>query len=134
MAITFATGPGRSDEPRFHGSGFATPGGPSTVDGYSTLRPAPGPGGVRTRAEHDEVTFTIRGGQLRLRNEAQDCLHLLSQPGRMLIRRHGMWTITGAYTGAAGSGTDDVSAEVTSLGPGHASGTFDRLAFDGSLR
>ena len=136
FTITFLTGPALSDELRFNGSGFATPGGPSSVDGYSTLRPTLGSHGVCTRTEHDEVTLRLGGGELHLRNDAQDCIDLLSHPGRILIHGHGTWTVTGgtgSYAQATGTGTVDVSAEVTALGVGSVSGTFDRLDFAGEL-
>ena len=97
----------------------------------------PGVAALCTRTEEDEVTLALSGGQLRLHNEAQDCFDLVSQPGRVLINGRGTWTVTGgtvAYSNATGTGAVDVGAEVTSLGPGSASGTFDRLVFAGHLQ
>lgn len=136
FTITFATGPGLSDELRFAGSGAAIPGGPSTVDGYSTLRPAPGLAGVCFRTDRDEVTLAFPDGQLQLHNDARDCLDPLSRLGHPLIRGTGTWTVTGgtgAYAGAEGAGDVRVTAEVERFGLGSASGTFDPLVFDGEL-
>ena len=135
FSITFLTGPGLSDELNFAGGGAASQG-PSTVEGYSTLRPAPGLSGICNRTVEDVVVLTFPDGELQIHNEARDCIDLISEPGTVRIVGSGTWTVTGgtgAYTGAQGSGTVQVAAEVTHLIIGGVAGTFDPLVFDGQL-
>lgn len=132
--ITFGTGPGGTDELFFSGSGSGSHIGAALVDGYSTLRDS-SPG--CKRIEHDEVTITSAGAHhLFVTNSGEDCIDV-SEPGRIVIRGQATYTVvggTGPFAATSGSGEVTVTAEVTAVGLGSASGTFDPLTFDGTLQ
>lgn len=134
FTITFGLPPALQDDLVFFGGGTGSPIGPSGIEGHSTLEHS---SPLCERIIEDAVTITdASGDQLFIENNGEDCIDLLTFPGHVLIRGTAAYTIlggSGAYSAASGTGIVEVNAEVTSIGIGSVSGTFDPLVFDGTI-
>lgn len=135
FTLTFFTGEGGTHELLFHGRDEASHLGNATVDGYSRLRPSTADPSC-SEIVHDEVTLTAAdGSRLELTNDAVDCMEI-TPDGRILIHGRGTYQIlagTGRFAGSTGAGTVSTEAIVTGAVPGGVTGTFDPLAFAGTL-
>src|SRR5260370_6773561 len=123
--IMFGAGPDGTDDLRFSGDGIASLLGLSNVNGHTTTRPsATDP--LCSDIVTDQVILTAANGdELWLVNTGEDCLDF-SVPGRIFIRGSGTMQVvggTGRFSGATGSGTFAVVAEVTGFWPGGLTGS-----------
>jgi hypothetical protein len=133
--LTFGTGPDESDELHFRGTGDGRPIGRSTIEGYAQLRPIADRPGC-SQIIYDNVTITTADrSTLAVVNDAVDCVEMTSD-GRTLIHGSGTYQITDGtkrFADASGNGKVSTEAVVTGSVPGGVSGTFDPLAFVGSI-
>jgi hypothetical protein len=133
--LTFGSGPGGTDELHFRGIGDGRAIGRSTIEGYARLRPIADRPGC-SQIISDKVTITTADrSTLAVVNDAVDCTEMTSD-GRTLIHGSGTSKITGGtkcFDEASGYGRVSTEAVVTGSVPGGVSGTFDPLAFVGSI-
>ncbi len=129
---TFGAGPGGTNVLVFGGTGIASLLGASTVSGQSLLQPEPA-NPLCANVIDNQVTLTAANGdEVLMQNTALDCF----DPATRTISGTGTYTIiggTGRFDGASGTGTVSVMAQVTSQVGNVASGTFDPLAWDGTI-
>lgn len=136
FTITFGTGEGGTHELFFHGRGTATHLGHATVDGYSRLRPSATDPACKEIVYDDVALTAADGSRVTVVNDALDCMEV-TPDGRILIHGRGTYRIlegTARFAGATGTGRVSTEAVVTDVVPGGVTGTFDPLAFDGTVR
>jgi hypothetical protein len=133
FTIDFGACANGDDLLHFQGTGIATQAGLSSIDGTSCLHPIDP---LCSTITDTSVTVTAANGDtFRFNNQAVDCLDF-STPGKIFIHGSGTYQIepgTGRFGAASGAGTVHVTTEVLNLSPARASGTFDPLAFDGTI-
>ena len=129
---TFGAGPGGTNVLAFGGTGIASLLGASTAAGQSLLQPEPTNPLCATVVDNHVTLMAANGDEVFMQNTALDCF----DPATRTISGTGTYTIsggTGRFDGASGTGTVSVRAQVTSQVSTVASGTFDPLAWEGTI-